>query len=79
MIIGTPIWESAPSHSQKVWEMITVANKIACCSYAACLPAIILRLAITDSITFTTVYNECVKALHNWQKYGKFCYMIVDD
>ena len=30
---------------QNLWVMTTVADKIACCSYTACPPAIILRLS----------------------------------
>ena len=41
-----------------------MAYKVACRSCTACPPAIVLRLSIADtSISFATVYSQCVKAL----------------
>ena len=57
---------------QNVWEMTTMVDKTACRSCTVCLPAIILRLSIADTISSDNVYSEYVKALHMWQKHGKF-------
>ena len=68
-----PLGVSSFSFSvQNVWEMTTVVYKIACRSCTVCLPVIVFRLSIADTISSATVYSQCVEALRKRQKHGKF-------